>query len=178
MRNLREEERYRESWSLAVDFFSTPRTMVSVPRTPTAALPLRTASRAYSTWNRWPSGENTVIARSYRAIFLLLAPLLLPFLRFCSAICFSSLGQQGKFKRRRLDGLSCRFITTAFKPSQITTKKKMFSKNNFQIQMGCFWAKPLVGPQCWQLAFEEITKYFSRIWKLTWSNYLHMYIWI
>lgn len=41
---------------------------MSVPRTPTAAFPLRTASSAYSTWNRWPSGENTVIARSYRAI--------------------------------------------------------------------------------------------------------------
>lgn len=41
---------------------------MSVPRTPTAAFPLRTASSAYSTWNRWPSGEKTVIARSYRAI--------------------------------------------------------------------------------------------------------------
>ena len=51
-----------------MDFFSTARTTVSVPRTPTAALPLRTASRAYSTWKRWPSGENTVIARSYLAI--------------------------------------------------------------------------------------------------------------
>ena len=30
----------------------------------TAVVPLRTASSAYSTWNRWPSGENTVIARS------------------------------------------------------------------------------------------------------------------
>jgi hypothetical protein len=55
---------YLESWSLGVDFFSTPRTTVSVPRPPTAALPLRTASRAYSTWKRWPSGEKTVIARS------------------------------------------------------------------------------------------------------------------
>ena len=70
-----ERERERggdlESWSLAVDFFSTPRTMVSVPRTPTAALPLRTASRAYSTWNKWPSGEKTVIALSYLAILRL-----------------------------------------------------------------------------------------------------------
>lgn len=39
--------------------------MVSVPRTPTAVVPLRTASRAYSTWKRWPSGLKTVIARSY-----------------------------------------------------------------------------------------------------------------
>ena len=31
----------------------------------TAVVPLCTASRAYSTWNRWPSGLNTVIARSY-----------------------------------------------------------------------------------------------------------------
>ena len=54
-----------------MDFFSTPRTMVSVPRTPTAALPLRTASRAYSTWNKWPSGEKTVIALSYLAILRL-----------------------------------------------------------------------------------------------------------
>ena len=75
---MREREREREregdlvSWSLAVDFFSTPRTMVSVPRTPTAALPLRTASRAYSTWNKWPSGEKTVIALSYLAILRLL----------------------------------------------------------------------------------------------------------
>jgi len=71
-----ELEENLESWSLAVDFFSTPRTTLSVPRTPTAALPLRTASRAYSTWKRWPSGEKTVIARSYlaivRALFLLL----------------------------------------------------------------------------------------------------------
>ena len=129
-----------------MDFFSTPRTMVSVPRTPTAALPLRTASRAYSTWNRWPSGENTVIARSYRAIFLLLAPLLLPFLRFCSAICFSSLGQQGKFKRRRLDGQSCRFIATAFKPSQITTKKKKcFQKTIFKSKWVAFGPSLLLG---------------------------------
>lgn len=68
MKSFEEKERDLESWSLTVDFFSTPRTMVSVPRTPTAALPLRTASSAYSTWNRWPSGENTVIARSYLAM--------------------------------------------------------------------------------------------------------------
>lgn len=30
----------------------------------TAVVPLLTASRAYSTWKRWPSGEKTVIARS------------------------------------------------------------------------------------------------------------------
>jgi hypothetical protein len=53
-----------ESWSLGLDFFSTPRTTVSTPRTPTAALPLRAASRAYWTWKRWPSGEKTVMARS------------------------------------------------------------------------------------------------------------------
>ena len=68
-----EEREYLESWSLGVDFFSTPRTTASKPRTPTAAFPLRTASRAYSTWNKWPSGENTVIARSYRAISLSLS---------------------------------------------------------------------------------------------------------
>ena len=67
---------YLESWSLAVDFFSTPRTTISVPRTPTAALPFRTASRAYSTWKRWPSGENTVIALSYLAIAIRLSLLL------------------------------------------------------------------------------------------------------
>lgn len=32
----------------------------------TAVAPLRTASNAYSTWNKCPSGENTVIALSYR----------------------------------------------------------------------------------------------------------------
>ena len=31
----------------------------------TAVDPFFTASCAYSTWNRCPSGENTVIARSY-----------------------------------------------------------------------------------------------------------------
>lgn len=33
----------------------------------TAVDPFRTASCAYSTCNKWPSGENTVIARSYLA---------------------------------------------------------------------------------------------------------------
>ena len=36
----------------------TPRTTASNPRTPTAAFPLRTASRAYTTWKKWPTGEN------------------------------------------------------------------------------------------------------------------------
>ena len=58
-----EEREYLESWSLGVDFFSTPRTTASKPRTPTAAFPLRTASRAYSTWNKWPSGEILQSAR-------------------------------------------------------------------------------------------------------------------
>ena len=48
---------------VSLDFFSTPRTTASKPRTPTAALPLRTASRAYSTWNKWPSGEILQSAR-------------------------------------------------------------------------------------------------------------------
>ena len=34
------------------------------PRTPTAVGPLRAASMAYSTWNKCPSGEKTVMARS------------------------------------------------------------------------------------------------------------------
>ena len=54
----------RGSCSFAVDLRSTANTMWSVPRTPTAVVPLRTASIAYSTWNRWPSGLKTVIARS------------------------------------------------------------------------------------------------------------------
>ena len=54
----------RGSCSLAVDLRSTAKTMWSVPRTPTAVVPLRTASMAYSTWNKWPSGEKTVMARS------------------------------------------------------------------------------------------------------------------
>ena len=32
---------------------------------PTAQRPFLTASMAYSTWKRWPLGENTVIAVSY-----------------------------------------------------------------------------------------------------------------
>ena len=48
----------------AVAFLSTPRMTQSPPRTPTTAEPLFTASMAYSTWKRWPSGEKTVIARS------------------------------------------------------------------------------------------------------------------
>jgi len=41
----------RESWSCKIDFFSTPRTTTSFPRTPTAQVPFRTASRAYSTYH-------------------------------------------------------------------------------------------------------------------------------
>ena len=48
---------------VSLDFFLTPRTTASKPRTPTAALPLRTASKAYSTWNKWPSGEILQSAR-------------------------------------------------------------------------------------------------------------------
>ena len=33
------------------------------------AMPLLTASMAYSTWKRWPLGEKTVIAVSYMKIF-------------------------------------------------------------------------------------------------------------
>ena len=78
----------RSSWSLATAFFSTPSTTTSLPRTPTAVEPFLTASWAYSTcenvgmnywnifieysaalslqitWNKWPSGEKIVIARS------------------------------------------------------------------------------------------------------------------
>ena len=39
----------RGSCNLAMDFFSTPSTTQSAPRTPTASVPLRTASMAYST---------------------------------------------------------------------------------------------------------------------------------
>ena len=44
----------------------------------TAVVPLRTASSAYSTWKRWPSGEKTVIARSYELLMLLLFSQRLP----------------------------------------------------------------------------------------------------
>src|SRR5688500_324879 len=44
---------------------STRRTTPPLQRTPTAVVPRFTASRAYSTWKRRPSGEKTVIARSY-----------------------------------------------------------------------------------------------------------------
>ena len=54
----------RGSCNFAVDLRSTAKTMWSFDRTPTAVVPLRTASIAYSTWKRWPSGEKTVIARS------------------------------------------------------------------------------------------------------------------
>lgn len=40
----------RGSWSCKIDFFSTPKTTTSFPRTPTAQVPFRTASRAYSTY--------------------------------------------------------------------------------------------------------------------------------
>lgn len=56
------------SCSFMADFFSIPSTIESFPRTPIAVVPLFTASRAYSTWKRCPSGEKTVIARSYLAI--------------------------------------------------------------------------------------------------------------
>lgn len=68
------------SCSFTVDFFSTPRTIVSFPRTPTAVVPFFTASKAYSTWKRCPSGEKTVMARSYLAIFSCYLPLLFQFL--------------------------------------------------------------------------------------------------
>lgn len=51
-----------ESCSLAVDFFPMQRTTGSQPLMPTATLPFQTASRAYSTWKRWPSGDKTVMA--------------------------------------------------------------------------------------------------------------------
>ena len=104
-----EEREYLESWSLGVDFFSTPRTTASKPRTPTAAFPLRTASRAYSTWNKWPSGENTVIARSYRAISLSLSLSLLSsssslalFLLLLFSVCDLS-SERGKNKLVKLN---------------------------------------------------------------------------
>ena len=53
-----------DSWRVAVAFLSTPKMMQSAPLTPTTAEPLLTASMAYSTWKRWPSGEKTVIALS------------------------------------------------------------------------------------------------------------------
>ena len=54
----------RDSCRDAVAFLSTPRMTQSAPRTPTTADPLLTASIAYSTWKRCPSGEKTVIALS------------------------------------------------------------------------------------------------------------------
>lgn len=38
------------------------RTTGSQPLMPTATLPFQTASRAYSTWKRWPSSDKTVMA--------------------------------------------------------------------------------------------------------------------
>lgn len=96
------ENEYLESCSLGVDFLSTPRTTTSEPRTPTAAFPLRTASRAYSTWNKCPSGENTVIARSYLAIlffffgFLFSASASGLALAFCFCLCCLQSGREGR----------------------------------------------------------------------------------
>jgi len=55
--------------NLPTAFLSTPRTTHSLPRTPTTAEPLFTASIAYSTWNKCPSGEKMVIARSYDMMY-------------------------------------------------------------------------------------------------------------
>ncbi|EJK68215.1 hypothetical protein THAOC_10627, partial [Thalassiosira oceanica] len=55
----------RQHTHLASALLSTASTTQSLPRTPTAVLPLLTASIAYSTWNKCPSGLKTVIARSY-----------------------------------------------------------------------------------------------------------------
>ncbi len=64
----------RGSCNCAVVFFSTPSTMHFSHTAATTEYPyplsnsppstLRTASMAYSTWNKWPSGEKTVNARS------------------------------------------------------------------------------------------------------------------
>ena len=56
------------SCSIFTDFLSTARTMAFGPLMPTTGEPLFTASWAYCTCRSWPSGENTVIALSYRAI--------------------------------------------------------------------------------------------------------------
>ena len=44
--------------------FSTAITMPSSVRIAIAVEPSLIASMAYSTWNKWPSGENTVMALS------------------------------------------------------------------------------------------------------------------
>ena len=49
----------RVSCSFMADFFSQPSTTISEPLTATAQVPRLTASRAYSTWKTWPSGEKT-----------------------------------------------------------------------------------------------------------------------
>src|SRR4030065_43397 len=46
-------------------FSSEPRTTPSLHRMPMIVAPRFTSSMAYSTWKSLPSGENTVIARSY-----------------------------------------------------------------------------------------------------------------
>ena len=45
-------------------FLSAIRTVPSLNFSPAVVFPRVTATRAYSTWNRRPSGEKTVIARS------------------------------------------------------------------------------------------------------------------
>ena len=51
--------------SLAAARRSTARMTASLARTPTTAAPFFTASIAYSTCSRWPSGEKVVSERSY-----------------------------------------------------------------------------------------------------------------
>ena len=59
----------RVSWSFIADRFSQPRTTMPLPLTATAQVPRLTASRAYSTWKTWPSGEKTVhVSHSVQAV--------------------------------------------------------------------------------------------------------------
>ena len=61
-RSRRRSRRNRRTCSFATAFFSTANTMVSVPRTPTASAPLRTASRAYSTCGRQAAGSERPVS--------------------------------------------------------------------------------------------------------------------
>ena len=53
------------SMSLELSRLSTISTTPSLNLMPTVVVPRLTASRAYSTWKSRPSGEKTVMARSY-----------------------------------------------------------------------------------------------------------------
>ena len=56
------------SCSFSVERRSQPRTTQLVPLIPTVQVPRLTASRAYSTWKMWPSGEKMDKALSYPLI--------------------------------------------------------------------------------------------------------------